>query len=221
MRLDAWVMPRSWAHWETVGYEIKVNRGDFLRDEKWKAYLDYCHKFYFVAPPGIIEKEELPEGIGLMVTSKNGTRLYIKRRAAAREVDIPIALLIYVLMCRTEVRGEWNPDLSRAEFWQNWVKTKGDLKEIGWRASKRIREMIDHEIVLARTTNERLQTENENLRQVKDFCERNKIPLGYSVEYRLAQMMENANGAEIISDINRTIESLEIFKSQIRPATKP
>ncbi len=51
---------------ETRGYEIKISRADFLSDKKWESYLKYCTWFYFVAPEGIIKKEELPEKVGLM-----------------------------------------------------------------------------------------------------------------------------------------------------------
>ena len=51
---------------ETSGYEIKVSREDYLSDKKWQKYLPYCSWFYFIAPEGIIKKEELPEGIGLI-----------------------------------------------------------------------------------------------------------------------------------------------------------
>ena len=51
---------------ETRGYEIKISRADFLQDKKWESYLKFCNWFYFVAPVGIIDPEELPESIGLI-----------------------------------------------------------------------------------------------------------------------------------------------------------
>lgn len=51
---------------ETKGYEIKISRADFLADKKWQEYLKYCTFFYFIAPEGIIKKEELPENVGLI-----------------------------------------------------------------------------------------------------------------------------------------------------------
>jgi hypothetical protein len=42
LRLDAWVMNRSWTKLKFTGYEIKVSRQDFLRDDthdiKWHNY---------------------------------------------------------------------------------------------------------------------------------------------------------------------------------------
>lgn len=51
---------------QTKGYEIKVNRNDFLQDKKWQEYLKFCTWFSFVAPEGVIKKEELPDKIGLV-----------------------------------------------------------------------------------------------------------------------------------------------------------
>lgn len=63
-RLDLFYFSR-WNR-ETIGYEIKVTRADFLGDKKWQEYLKYCRKFYFIAPTGIIKPSELPPEIGLI-----------------------------------------------------------------------------------------------------------------------------------------------------------
>lgn len=68
-RLDLFYFNR-WNR-ETRGYEIKVSRADFLADKKWREYLKYCSKFYFVAPQGIIRPDELPPEIGLIEISVN------------------------------------------------------------------------------------------------------------------------------------------------------
>jgi hypothetical protein len=83
-KLDLWVMRRSWSRPNTYGYEIKVNRSDFINDDKWNNYLKYCSDFYFVTYPGIIEVNEIPEEVGLLVTSVNGKRLYTKKKAISR-----------------------------------------------------------------------------------------------------------------------------------------
>lgn len=101
LKLDGWAMKHSWANPLTIGYEVKVSRADFLGDDKWHLYRQYCDEFYFVAPPGIITPEELPEGVGLMLVSKNGRRLYTKRKAhrveakAEQLADVYKYLLMY------------------------------------------------------------------------------------------------------------------------------
>lgn len=101
--LDAWVMKRSWINPCVIGYEIKTSRSDFLNDTKWEGYLDYCNAFYFVCPPQIITKEELPVEAGLYYTSKNIKMLYIQKPSKYRNIPIPEEIYRYILMCRTVI----------------------------------------------------------------------------------------------------------------------
>lgn len=112
-RLDAWVMKRSWTHFGTIGYEIKVSRGDFYSDKKWREYLPYCHQFYFVCPWGMILPEEVKVDAGLCWVCKNGQRIHIKKRVAKRDIEIPIEILLYILMSRTVIMRPW--ELKRIE----------------------------------------------------------------------------------------------------------
>ncbi len=104
LKLDAWVMKRSWSPLTTIGYEIKVSRQDFEQDEKWMRYADLTHKFYFVCPAGLIREEDLPKGIGLMWVSK-ARKLHTRRKAEATEPDTQKwnSLLVYALMSRSKI----------------------------------------------------------------------------------------------------------------------
>ena len=56
-------------------YEIKISRSDFLSDirsEKWKGYLEHCHRFYFATPEGMVDKSEIPDPAGLLLRSPKG-----------------------------------------------------------------------------------------------------------------------------------------------------
>ena len=76
-------------HYRRIAYEIKVARNDFMReldDPKKRAYAeDYFHESWFVAPPGIIKEEELPEGWGLLQATKNAKQLRRVRAAQQRK----------------------------------------------------------------------------------------------------------------------------------------
>ncbi|MEO8467548.1 MAG: MmcB family DNA repair protein, partial [Gammaproteobacteria bacterium] len=105
-RIDAWVMAKSWAHPMVTGYEIKVSRGDFLRDQKWQRYLPMCNALYFVCPAKLIAPNELPDDVGLMWASMTGSRLYTKKRAKPRDVTIPEDVWRYILMSRVRITRE-------------------------------------------------------------------------------------------------------------------
>jgi hypothetical protein len=107
LKMDAWALPKTYAPLHTVGYEIKVSRSDFEQDQKWVEYLPLCHRFFFVCPGGLIRSHELPQEAGLIWVSSTG-RLITKKAAQHREPDLKQlnALLIYVLMCRTELKEQ-------------------------------------------------------------------------------------------------------------------
>lgn len=150
-RLDAWALKKTWSPVTAIGYEIKESRGDFLRDEKWPAYLPMCHQFYFVSPHGMIQPEELPENVGLLWSTKTRTRLYTKRKAPRREVELPTELMAYVLMSRVRIvanmdaaNGHRSGDDRRArtERWARWLEDKELSTKIGYQVRGRIREKL-------------------------------------------------------------------------------
>lgn len=73
--------------WRIVGFEIKVRRGDWLKElqnfQKSEGWLAVCDAFYVVTTPGLVKSDELPEGWGHLELA--GSRLMTKRAALARE----------------------------------------------------------------------------------------------------------------------------------------
>jgi hypothetical protein len=59
-----------------IAFEIKVSRGDFLREIrdplKRVPALIFFDEFYFVAPSGVIPKDEVPRDCGLMEVGQSG-----------------------------------------------------------------------------------------------------------------------------------------------------
>jgi hypothetical protein len=51
--------------------EIKSSLEDFRADRKWRAYLDYCDRFFFAVAEGF-PQELLPEDCGLMIADGYG-----------------------------------------------------------------------------------------------------------------------------------------------------
>ena len=83
--LDGFAISQAYRNMKTIGYEVKVSRSDFLRDDKWQNYLPVCNTFYFVSPPDVIHKDDLPEGIGLYHCIDD--RIVIVKKARRREFD--------------------------------------------------------------------------------------------------------------------------------------
>ncbi len=107
LRLDAWVLRKTWSPPTTIGYEIKVDRMDFEQDQKWAEYLPVCNEFYFVCPAGLIRSQDLDDRVGLIWVSKSGV-LHTKKRSTKWKPDPLkiVELMSYVLMARTRIVGD-------------------------------------------------------------------------------------------------------------------
>jgi len=158
-------MAKSWTNPCTIGYEIKIARNDFLKDEKWRNYLNFCNQLYFVAPPKIINPEEVPEEVGLFISTVNGTRLYMKKKALFRNIEMPETVFRYILMNRVKLDLEYQRD--RKLYWQNWLKEKDEKKELGWNVSYKIRQEMERRCHKVETENHKLKRENDQIAEAK------------------------------------------------------
>lgn len=93
---DFWAMELSWKE-KTIGYEIKVDRADFISDEKWNYYLPYCNQFYWICPHGLISKDEIDIRTGLIWVYEDGRMRTIKK-ALHRDIAIESSIYRYALM---------------------------------------------------------------------------------------------------------------------------
>ena len=164
-QMDAWAMAKSWAHPCATAYEIKVTRGDFLADRKWRGYLPYCNEFYFACPWKLISPDELPgDECGLVWVQENGMRAIVKRRAKYREVEIPDTLWRYILMWRVKVQRDHGvsseDNVARVKA---LIAENADMQAVG----KHFAHKIARHVQDVEWENQRLQGENKKLETVK------------------------------------------------------
>jgi len=151
---DAWVMPKSWAHPYITGYEIKVDRGDFLADNKWMEYLPYCNYFYFICPKGLIDVGEVSADAGLMYVL--GSRCKVVKKSPLRQITIPDSIFRYILMARAKIIPSnyyLTSDEDKSKFFRRWLETKEITGELGRHISKSLRKAVDEEIYKVRNEN--------------------------------------------------------------------
>lgn len=148
LKLDAWVLLRTYSPLTTIGYEIKTSRADFEQDQKWVKYLDLCHLFYFVCPAGLIRSTDIPSGVGLMWVSSTG-KLHTKKKAESQNPDIEkqSRLLIYALMSRAKIVANMY-DVNRVEpvgrlqELRHTVEQAKERKELAYFIKGHIREIV-------------------------------------------------------------------------------
>lgn len=128
---DGLAITKSYTKPCIVGYEIKVSRSDFLGDAKWHLYLQYCNEFFFVVPKGLIRKEELPDGVGLIYYDPEAkTVLHTVKKALYRAIDDPVGVYKYIIYSRLEEdRIPFYED--KAIFAKDYLEDKSYKKAIG------------------------------------------------------------------------------------------
>ncbi len=169
--LDGWAMKKKWTKPLVIGYEIKVSRSDFMGDDKWQGYLPYCNELYFVSPPGVIMPTELPAEVGLIYISKTGTKLFEKKKAVYRDVQIPESIFRYILMARTKIVHDTFNLPGKKEFWQEWVKDKKSTKGFGMAVARSIRQEIEERVELVEEENRELQSKIKKFEEIKQIIE--------------------------------------------------
>jgi len=196
LRLDAWVMEKSWAKPNTIGYEVKVSRADFALDDKWHGYLPLCNQFYFVCPWGMIARSEIHEGCGLLYVTKNGEKLRAVRQAPRRDIEVPDFLYRYVLMNRVEICERNYKPQSNSEYWAEWLAGGKSDELLGRSVSKVLHSRVNERIKKVNDENQRLRHQNNNLEKIKKaLCATGISYEGWVTAKTIAHQLREARAA--------------------------
>lgn len=148
LKIDAWVLRRTYSPLTIIGYEIKTSRQDFESDQKWTQYLDLCHEFYFACPAGLIRGTDLPSRVGIIWASKD--KVHTKRKAQRAEPDKEKLnrLLIYILMSRCKIVANMNDiyadsPKNRLQSMKEWLEQVTAKKELAYFVKGHIREVSE------------------------------------------------------------------------------
>lgn len=218
VRMDAWVMRASWTKPATIAYEVKVDRSDFLNDQKWPNYLPCCNELWFVCPSGLIAVEEVPEQAGLLWVAKTGTKLLTKKKAPFRDVELSEDLWRYLLMCRTRITRDQHPEhgsdddarTARAEVHARYVQNQKRRREVGYLVARHTRSTVDR-------LERRVQQLNDALaaaRHLRKTCRRLGIDeedpweARRTIDQLLGKGLEGALRRGV-ADLARTLERVE------------
>lgn len=142
VRLDAIWVRCSWTKPRITGFEIKVDRGDFLHDDKWPAYKTRVHRFYFVCPAGLIKPEELDPDVGLYWYYPDTGILRVRKAAPHRDVPLDVGILYYLVQWRVEPHR--HPFFSdEREYLEAWLQDKAERRRLGQMVRSRIAERLE------------------------------------------------------------------------------
>lgn len=227
LRLDAVAVKKSWAHPCITVYEVKVSRSDFLRDDKWPGYMGYCHQLYFACPDGVMELDELPPEVGLMIYNSERDTLSVRRKAQYRNVELPTELLYYIALSRMD--SDRYPFFSdRRAFLEGWVAEKEHNRELG----KHVRTKMACELARVagdlRTAQKGLETRDEEHKYLRELMgvlqEKLGIWPGYTSDpyswQRYMQRVREALASRVAPELVSAIRELDGRMSTLRGLVK-
>ncbi len=173
LKFDGLAMARSYTSSCITGYEIKVSRSDFLGDNKWHLYLQYCNEFYFVVPVGLVAKDEISENVGLIYYYPETGKLLKKRRAVYRKIEEPVGIYKYIIYSRLD-RDRIPFYEDRAEYARDYLEDRNEKKKIGRNfGSKMAKDLRDCQEKLERLSD--VEGQLEQLRKIKEILCKHQI----------------------------------------------
>lgn len=103
---------------EIEGIEIKISRGDWLREcaqpEKSQEVFQFCHRWWLAAPKGLVSADELPVTWGLLELV--GDVLRVKKKAPALKPRAPaLGFVASMLRRHAGADAEMTEELLRRE----------------------------------------------------------------------------------------------------------
>ncbi len=216
LKFDGLAMTRSYTAPCITGYEIKVSRSDFLGDNKWHLYLQYCNEFYFVVPAGLIAKDEIPENVGLIYYYPETGKLLKKRKAVYRKIEEPVGVYKYIIYSRLDQeRIPFYED--RAEYAKDYLDDQSEKRKIGRKlGSKMAKDLHDCQERLERLAN--VEGQLEQFHQIEKILEKHQI-LGWrwcrKAEDTLKELDE-ALGSSYPKELNRVEDGLQRALDDLR-----
>lgn len=140
-KLDALAIKPSWSNPCFTAYEVKVSRSDFLRDDKWPNYLNYCHRFYWACPSGLIKPEEVADPCGLVWVNEDGGWA-VRKAALFRKIEIPWEMLYYIVLSKLD--DERHPFFSsRRAYFEAYVLDKHERRHLAYHVSEKWRAELE------------------------------------------------------------------------------
>ncbi|WP_175910687.1 hypothetical protein [Burkholderia metallica] len=169
-RPDVYTVPCSFARFQPVAYECKISVADFRRDVtagKWTSYLRFAAGVIFAAPAGLLKKEDIPAGCGLIVRGPDGWRS-LKGPTLKNVDNLPRDAWIKLIIDGMGRLADQSYEQLRAGLCNEWTLEKKLRARLGDVVADAVRDQLDAERRLKDATErlENLAEEAENERRL-------------------------------------------------------
>ncbi|AIO48632.1 hypothetical protein DM44_3152 [Burkholderia cepacia] len=244
-RPDVYTVPCSFARFQPVAYECKISVADFRRDVtagKWTSYLRFAAGVIFAAPAGLLKKEDIPTGCGLIVRGPDGWRS-LKGPTLKNVENLPRDAWIKLIIDGMGRLADQSYEQLRAGLCNEWTLEKKLRARLGDVVADAVRDRLNAERRLKDATErlENLAEEAENERRLildraKQHAQRDAAQID-SARVELARALglpESAGAWQIASackqaarrvcldsEVKRLRQQLERIQAAIESAAEP
>jgi hypothetical protein len=216
---DAISITKSWTSPMIRVYEVKVSRSDFQRDGKYQCYLPYCHEFYFVVPKGMVKKEEVPDGIGLIYYNPETKSLRTVKKPIYRKITVDADMLMYIIMNKLD--SDRLPFYrNRSEYAKAYLEDVDDRKSIG----RLLGSKMAKELSAANQRLERLSVPQQReglFKEIVSVLDKHGIPTWS--EHRIPKELDEALSKSYPQELDQLFRSIEVLQNtaqRIKEQTK-
>lgn len=209
--LDGLAIRKSWTSPCFTGYEVKVSRGDFLRDAKFYTYEELCNCLYIVCPKGMIDRTELPETIGLMYYDPERKTLQTKKKAIFRKIEYNPEMLLYIIYSRLE--SDRYPFFStKQEYFKAYLDGKCDNRVL---ANSIKTKMAEENARLERQLEamQGFERQYETYREIMRVLHKHNI---YGWRSNCAKELDDVLSRKCPVDISKIVEGMEAITNQMK-----
>ncbi|KGC68103.1 hypothetical protein DP57_2363 [Burkholderia pseudomallei] len=167
-RPDVYSVPCSFSRFQPIAYECKVSVADFRRDVttgKWTSYLRFAAGVIFAAPAGILKKEDIPAGCGLIVRGPDGWRS-LKGPTLKNMENLPRDAWIKLIIDGMARLADQNHEQLRAGLCNEWTLEKKLRARLGDVVADAVRDQLHAE--------RRLKTATERFENLAEEAEKER-----------------------------------------------
>lgn len=130
VRPDVYTIEKSFANPNPISYEIKVSVSDFRSDvtkAKWKSYLEFSYGVVFAVPKGLITKNDIPNGCGLITF--NGEFWNTVKRPTLHPTSLSDELLMKLLIAGNQRQTQ--PEIIKPREFDSYKEHEKLRKKFG------------------------------------------------------------------------------------------
>lgn len=209
-RLDGLAIRYSYSAPLITGYEVKISRSDFLRDDKWPEYVGEVSQLYFACPEGLIRQNELPEEVGLLYYNPETACVRTIRKAKRRDITPSWEMMMRLVLNRT-VRERHPYFSSSKEAILAFMEEKEHNHQLAYQLSGRISSLS--------LENKRLLDKVEELEdELKEAREVERVIRSRGINYRSPASIEKALNGAVSDSAVRAVLDAENAISRLRKA---